>query len=102
MPRCTTFSPSQIGDTTLAAEAAGLIFRSALGGKVVETLNGGVVGANAYATLTGSSEFPTYMTPAAGVFNDRERRIFMLANDGFNPTDSVRTRDSLHYQIRWE
>lgn len=58
----------------------------------METLNGGVVGANVYAALTGSSKFPTYMTPAAGVFNDGERRIFMVANDGFNPTDSVRNK----------
>ena len=87
-------APFPVGDSTLAAEAARLIYGAMAGSKPLETLSAysfpTSTTSHPWISVSGNKNLPSFMVPPMTVVNDGRRRILLFVNDGYNPTDSAR------------
>jgi len=81
-----------IGDSTLMAEAARIMFTALAGGKVLENVSAGVFPVagitHPWVSTSGNKNVPAFMDVPVAVANDGARRTLLWVNDGYNPTDS--------------
>ena len=90
-------NPFPIGDSSLSAEGARLLFVSLVGNKTLETVTGvqGTWKNNAPGitnnpwSASSTEAAPATLSSPIGVVNDGFRRILLWVNEGYNPMDAT-------------